>query len=834
MPDFCGRNRPGIYDILAGYSADVNHFPDTFNNRNGTLVMNTNVNLAAARVQKARFYSKIGSRQVSWALSAAGLAAFVGGLILLFFNSSIGYLVLTLAILVLMIKTWQAGELKSLDKEITGQNVEDLLDSRILAKLKSADPSAFDIWVATKDTTERWFFESRYLLHHSIFEELLNKNSGSATAVWQEASKLREKYQTTGWSAAIIIVALLRTIPDIEEGLKRIKIELRDIELGIDWWLSIDRKTQLAHQKKYFGGLARDWAYGYTPTLSYLGRNISEDIQYGGFFTDTKMHSQLVEQMIKSMAGGAQAVTLIGENGVGKTTSVHAFAERILQDGTLPENIRYHQVVTLDAPSLVAQAGRPGELEELVIKMLAEAQKAKNMILFFDDAQAFFGDGAGSVDLGNVLMPALDAGTPKLIFAMTPKQWQNIAADNSNLSSKFQPLQVNPANEEETLDVLRDEILFLEYQKKALYTYQAFHEAYKLAKRYVDNLAMPGAALTVLKTAASSSEDGLVTAEVIKASVESTYGVKLQQATREETDVLLHMEDELHKYVINQKQAVSVIANALRRSRSGVGNPERPVGTFLFLGPTGVGKTELSKALAKVYFGDEKSMIRVDMNQFVSPDDVNRLITPMLGEQLGFLGQVRKQPFSVILLDEIEKAHKNVVNLLLQMLDEGVMRDNDNKPVSFKDSIIIATSNAGADEIRRMIDEGKDIAKLQENLVNTVIEKGIFAPELINRFDEVVVFRPLNQDELIQVIDLIIKDMNKTLDAQKVRVELTQVAKKWLVDKGYDAKLGARPMRRVVQRYVENILAKKLLEQTAGSGSKIELDVKDFEEMKED
>jgi ATP-dependent Clp protease ATP-binding subunit ClpC len=376
--------------------------------------------------------------------------------------------------------------------------------------------------------------------------------------------------------------------------------------------------------------------------------------------------------------------------------------------------------------------------------------------------------------------------------------------------------------------------MFLEYQKKVVYTYQSFREAYKLAKRYVDNLSMPGAALSVLKSAASASSEGYITIEVVRQSVESAYGVKLHEASEEETDVLLNMEDELHKYVINQKQAVSVIANALRRSRSGVGNPERPVGTFLFLGPTGVGKTELSKALARVYFGDEKSMIRVDMNQFVSPDDVKRLTTPLQGEQLGFLGQVRRQPFSVILLDEIEKAHKNVVNLLLQMLDEGVMKDSENKPVSFKDAIIIATSNAGADEIRRLISEGKDIAKLQTQLVDTVIDRNIFAPEFVNRFDEVVVFRPLTPEELIQVIDLIIAEINKTLDEKKVKVELSDAAKKWLVDKGYDAKLGARPMRRVVQRYVENILAKRLLEQTAGSGSKISLDVKDLEAIGED
>ncbi|HEX5797165.1 MAG TPA: ATP-dependent Clp protease ATP-binding subunit [Candidatus Saccharimonadales bacterium] len=796
----------------------------------------TTLNLNSPRARKSRYAQAISKPNSLVKISLAAVILILAGLgfvLLIIEENTLGLVLFVPAIVWAMIRWWYEGELKDLADDVDERSVDGMLEPQILARLKSATPSAFDVWQAANDTIDSRFFENRYMMHHSVFDELLDKNPGTAETVWKNAAVLREKYKTVGYPASVVIIALLKSIPDIGNLLKNVKMEFSDIELGIGWLQDIEARRRLANKRQSFGGLGRDWAYGYTPTLNYLGRNISEEIQYGGFFTDTRMHKGRVEQMIGSMSGGTQSVTLVGDVGVGKTTCVYAFAERILEDGSVPENIRYNQVVALDAPSLVAQAGGPGKLEKLVMTMLSEAQRAKNIILFFDDAEVFFGQGTASVDLSNLLIPALESGSNRLIFTMTPREWQKIGASNSSLASKFQPLQVNAAGEEDTLRVLRDKVLFLEYGKNIIYTHQSLREAYKLAGRYVDNQAMPGAALAVLKSAASASS-GFITAEVVQRSIESTYGVKLAQATAQEKDVLLNMEDELHKYVINQKQAVSVIANALRRSRSGVGNPERPAGTFLFLGPTGVGKTELSKALARVYFGDEKSMIRVDMNQFVSPDDVNRLITPMLGEQLGFLGQVRRQPFSVILLDEIEKAHKNVVNLLLQMLDEGVMRDVDNKPVSFKDAIIIATSNAGADEIRRLISEGKDIAKLQTNLVDTIIERNIFAPELVNRFDEVVIFRPLTPDELILVIDLIIAGINKTMDAQKVQVELTQEAKKWLVEKGYDAKLGARPMRRVVQRYVENILAKRLLEQTAASGSKIKLDVNDFEAINTD
>lgn len=792
-----------------------------------------NLSLKSPRYKKAVYARAFRSKAIMPSLLLVALLSAASGLFLIFEKNTLGYILLVPAVACMMMRWWYEGGLAELDRSIDERSVDGLLDPRILANLKSESPSALDIWEAAKNVPERWFFENRFTLPGAVFEKLLSKEPGSGAVVWQHAAVLRQQYGTIGYTPSVIIIALLKSVPDIETFLRHGKLELKDLELGIPWVERINEKQRRVREKNHFGGLARDWSYGYTPTLRYLGRDITEEIQYSGFYLDTSIHGQSVEQMVKSMSSGTQSLTLVGDIGVGKTTTVYAFARRLIEDGSLPENIKYNQVVSLDAPTLVAHAGAPGELERLILQILSEAQKAKNIILFFDDAQVFFAQGTASVDLSNILLPALESGSVRLIFAITPRDWQNISTNNTALAGRLQPMQVRPANEEETLTVLRDEVLFIEYQKKVLYTYSALREAFRLGARYADNQAMPGAAISVLKAAASATPDDYVTAEAVQKSIESAFGVKLQQASGHETDVLLHMEDELHKYVINQKQAVSVIANALRRSRSGVGNPERPVGTFLFLGPTGVGKTELSKALAKVYFGDVKSIIRVDMNQFVSPDDVSRLITPMLGEQLGFLGQVRRSPFSVILLDEIEKAHTNVINLLLQMLDEGVMKDSDNKLVSFKDSIIIATSNAGADEIRRLITEGRDVSQLQEQLVNLVIERNIFAPEFVNRFDEVVVFRPLTPEELVQVIDLIIADMNKTLDAQKVQVELTFEAKKWLVAKGYDAKLGARPMRRAVQHYVENILAKRLLEQTVDSGNKIILDVKDFEEIGE-
>jgi ATP-dependent Clp protease ATP-binding subunit ClpC len=617
-------------------------------------------------------------------------------------------------------------------------------------------------------------------------------------------------------------------VPEIYQILRRIQLDPADIETSIPWMEDIKAKRKLAREKKNFGGIGRDWAYGYTPILGSLGRNISRGIEQHGFFSDTRMHDQVVSQMLQVM-GGSGTVTLVGDPGVGKTTCVYAFSERLLTDKSLPKSIRYNQVVELDASSLIANARGPGQLEDLMIRILNEAHRAKNIILFFDEAQAFFASGTGAIDLSHVLAPALESGSVRLVFAMSPQHWQRLSS--MGITAKLQPVNVPPADEVNTLSVLRDQISFIEYRHKLVYTYQALREAFKLGSRYVTTQAMPGAALQVLDQTATATQQKLITREVVQHAVEQTYGIKLQAAQgSQESAELLQLEDKLRARVISQDRAITVVANALRRARSGVGNPDRPIGTFLFLGPTGVGKTELSKALAAVYFGDEKALIRVDMNQYVGAEDVARLIHPMQGTELGFLGEVRKKPFSVILLDEIEKAHPSVVNALLQMLDEGVMRDSDNKAVSFKDAIIIATSNAGADEIRRLIDEGQDLATLEKTFTDTLIARGAFAPEFVNRFDEVVLFKPLSQDELVQVIDLIVAGINKTLDVQKVRVELTDAAKRWLVDKGYDSKLGARPMRRMAQRYVENTVAKRLLDQSLSSGGRVQLDVTDFEQ----
>ena len=459
-----------------------------------------------------------------------------------------------------------------------------------------------------------------------------------------------------------------------------------------------------------------------------------------------------------------------------------------------------------------------------MIQIFNEAYAEKNVIICLDNAQLFFEEGVGAVDLTNVLQPIFEGGGLRMILSMDEQKFLEIGQRNPALTNALNRIMVPPTNETETKQIMQEQLITIEFQQQTTYMYQAVKEAYRLSERYVHDLAMPGRAIKLLESASSYSESGLVTMNSVQQAIEKTMDVKVSVASdAEDRDRLLHMEDLIHKRMVNQTRAVSVVSDALRRARAGVRNQDRPIGTFLFLGPTGVGKTELSKALAEVYFGGEGKMVRIDLNEYVRPEDVSRLIADGADDPSSLTAQVMKQPFSVVLLDEIEKAAPEVLTTLLQLLDEGILRDIRNREVSFRDAIVIATSNAGSDRIREYVERGYQVEQFEKQFTDELINSGQFRPEFLNRFDEIVVFRPFTRDELLQVCDLILAGVNKTLANQKVSVVVDDQAKLLLVEKGYDPRLGARPMRRVVQKAVENTVAKAMLSGEVNPGDVINI-----------
>ena len=778
---------------------------------------------------------RYGSKRAVWAragqrlrgawihsLVALMVVLLLTGIALLAYMESVGWLVFGLAAIPAIVVQWYEGALKQLKPVEQPQTIDDVLTADILGQLP-ADPTPRAIAQALGTTQSGLFFAARFGITPAFLQNGISEDKSKVAAIWQDAWHIREKTGIETMTGGMVLIALLRSLPDYDTLLARLHLTTDDVLRGVEWQQHVlDLITQ--HKKpKRTGGIARDWSFGYTPTLSRFGQNISEQIARSGLLTvPLDAHTEALEQLVKVFgSNGRQNVALVGSQGAGKTTIVNAFAGYLLDaDSALPETLKFRQVFVLDAASLLAAAPGRGELEGLIMSVLGEAYAAKNIIVCLENAELFFEEGVGSVDVTNVLLPVLEAGNLRTVLTMDEQKYLKISSRNAALMNALNRITIGPASEAETISIMQEQLLQLEFRHHVTYTYQSLIESYRLSERYVYDLAQPGRAMKLLESVAHYSEDGLVTMNSVQQAIEKTLGVKVGVASGEaERETLLNLEALIHERMVNQTRAVQVVSDALRRARAGVRNENRPIGTFLFLGPTGVGKTELSKALGDVYFGGEERLVRLDLNEFVRPEDVSRLIADGAEDPTSLTAQVMKQPFSVVLLDEIEKAHPAVLSTLLQLLDEGILRDIKNREVSFRDAIIIATSNAGADRIREYIERGYSLEQFEQPFIDELINSNQFRPEFLNRFDEIVIFRPLEKPELLQVVDLILAGINKTLAPQKIAVHVNDDAKAYLVEHGYDPRLGARPLRRIVQRTVENTVAKQMLTGSVTPGS---------------
>lgn len=782
-----------------------------------------NINYHSARSQKARVSVWASKSKLVFLYVVVGVMAFLG-LYLLLLGSSLGWLLLGVGVVPLVFTQWYQGELRHLAIDGDSKSIDGIISAEVLGRLsKKSSPKELAQVISKLNAGK--FFHLRFGLNPKFLIELASDDPNKMRDIWMQAIEIRDKTSSKNISAAVIVVALIRSDSNFQILLDKLRLDVDDLYYGIYWYNHVRNLIEGYRRPVRNGGIARDWSFGWTPLLKKFSQNISLQIDTVSMLA-LESHDEAVNSLIDIFSkNGRQNAMLVGRSGAGKTRIVHSFAARLI-DGysSVPRNLKYRQVLMLDAASLLAVSSEKGDLERLVPEILYEAFSAKNIIICLDDAHLFFEDGVGSVNISNILLPIINAGKLKIILAVDEQKFLRISKNNPELANAFNKIIVAPATKSETIAVMQDRSILIEAQNEVSYSLQSLVESYDMGQRYVYDIAMPGRALKVMEAAARYSESGIVTVKSVHQAIEKTLNIKVGLADDSiERQKLLNLEDLIHKRMVNQKRAVVAVSDALRRARSGVRNQNRPIGTFLFLGPTGVGKTELAKSLAHVYFGGENHMIRLDMNSFVNSSDVDRLLADGADYTDSLTAKVMKQPFSVILLDEIEKAHNNVLATLLQMLDEGVLRDAKNREISFKDAIIIATSNAGANRIRELIDSGLDIEKLENQFVDELITDKHFSPEFINRFDEVVMFKPLDKKELIQIVNLMLGSVNKTLSRQKVSVNVDEQAKQYLVDKGYDPKLGARPMRRLIQRAVENIVAKKMLSESSLSGSTIDI-----------
>jgi ATP-dependent Clp protease ATP-binding subunit ClpC len=801
--------------------------------------MNNSISFDAhsARSQKARFAASLDNgllRRLLWVI--VGSLVVIWAWLFVFQHMAVAHLLLLPISLIITLLIWYAGELRDLKPSqplAKAQDISQVLERRVLAKL-SNNVSPNELAKVTAKQIGGYFYANRFALGPEFLANLLAGQTIEISSVWQQAYNFALENNLSEIDSVTIVAALILAIPGHDSFLASMQLDGNDITAGARWYAHLKKTIAYYNKRRSYGGFGRDLSFGWTPLLNQVGQNYSEVIERGGVLRrSVPSHEQVLQQVMHLLGQPTQRnAVLVGPVGVGKTTIVYALAQKLLEkNDTTPSELRYRQVINLDAANLIANAKGRGELEGLLIQIFNEAINAKNIILFLDEAQLFLKDGTGSVDLSSLLLPVLQGGALRIILSLSDQEWLRLSQQNPGLAQLMNRVVVQPLNESETLQVLEDQVLLMEAKHRVTYMYQSLHESYKLAERFINEMAFPGKAIKLLESAAGFPEQQhFVSSRSVKQAVEKSFGVKVQTAdTLQERDVLLNLEQHIHERMINQTRAVKLVSDALRRARAGVRNESKPIGTFLFLGPTGVGKTELSKSLAAVYFGGEDHMVRIDLNEYSQATDTARLLATGGADPYSLCAQISKQPFSVVLLDEIEKAHPNVLNLLLQMLDEGILRDTENKPVSFKDAIIITTSNAGADKIRAHIDKGEALEEFEEEFVNELISSNTFRPEFLNRFDEIILFRPLTTDELVQVVDLLMNSLNKRLSAQKVSVALTPGAKQLLAQTGYDPRLGARPLRRVVQRAVENLVARHMLSGQTIPGQTLTFDVPEIQ-----
>jgi len=780
----------------------------------------------APRAREARLLRSFSGVKAKLCVSLAVILA-AGGISLLLLGNASGWFVFTLAAWPFALYVWQKRYLKRLPMG-KSESIDSRADPELLAVMpEHLTPKALAIAAMTHRGGQ--FMAARFGLGPNFVSEMSSEDEAQVAPIWLKAFAIQRNDKPV--SGASLVAALILEQPNLKQALPHLQLDETDVLAGSQWYDHLDELIEAYHRPKKTGGIARDWTFGYTPLLSRFGTNISEQASHGSApSTALESHRDALDYMIQTFSSaGRQNVALVGPLGAGKTTVVHAFAEKLLQaDSNLPSTLKFRQVMSLDPSALISAASGRGELEQLVNQVLVEAYKAKNIIICLDNAHLFFEEGVGSVDLSNLLLPIIEGGGLRMILAMEEQRWLQIAQRQPALAQALNRVVVPSADQQSTMIVMQDQLINFEFQRHVMYMYQALQAAYRLSERYLYDQAQPGKAVRLLESAAGFAENGVVTATSVQRAIEQTQGVKVGASTNnEERDKLLNLEQLIHERMINQTRAVAVVSDALRRARAGVRNEGKPIGTFLFLGPTGVGKTELAKSLAEVYFGGADRLIRLDMNEFVSPDDVRRLIADGADDPHSLSAQVMRQPFSVILLDELEKAHDSVLATLLQVLDEGILRDIKGREVSFRDAIFIATSNAGADHIRHHIEAGEELEQFEQALTDELINSGQFRPEFLNRFDEIVLFRPLKPEELMQVIDLIIAGINKTLEPQKISVAVDEQLKQWLVMTGNDPRLGARPMRRIVQRVVENTMAKRMLAGEVQPGQTVTLTIAD-------
>ncbi|OGM12955.1 hypothetical protein A3A76_01555 [Candidatus Woesebacteria bacterium RIFCSPLOWO2_01_FULL_39_23] len=609
-----------------------------------------------------------------------------------------------------------------------------------------------------------------------------------------------------------------------EDILSKKSLIFDDLMLTAKWWDDLRKLQAHLDDHENYGrpGLGLDLIFGYIPILSQY----SLDLTGAKPFQHKLIGREDVVKRMERVLSGGSSIILLGQPGVGKKTVVLEFAQKAIT-GELGEKMSFKRVLEFDYNSLLSGSFDLNTKKTRLAHIFREASAAGNIILLIRDIQRLTNPEVEGYDFTDVFEEYLEKRNLKLIVISSPVEYERFVAGNLRLRKFFETVEVTPPSMEIAMDILIEVAKNWEYSTNITITVPSLRKILEESDRYITETPFPEKALELLDSIVNYRKlngGGVVTISDANTVLAEKTGVSFSALTEVDKTRLNNLEELIHKRLINQEGAVSMIAKSMRGRSVGAIKPDRPIGSFLFMGPTGVGKTETARVLASVYYGSENQILRFDMAEYAGAEGISRLIGSVAGNRPGVLTTaIKNRPASLLLLDEIEKAPKDIFNLFLAMLDEGMLTDAFGRRINCRHLFVIATSNAGAEYVRQLVSSGVRGEELQKEVVNYVLEKGIFSPELINRFDGVIVYEPLSRDDLVKIARLLLEDLAKNLKKQDINIEVSEEAAIKLAADGYDPAFGARPMRRIVDLYIGDLVSRAILENQITGGDRIKL-----------
>lgn len=617
----------------------------------------------------------------------------------------------------------------------------------------------------------------------------------------------------------------------LQEVFYAVEIEYQKIQ-NMLLWVRTQKQLEERHSKERAGaahmskyGLDRAMTAVATPFLNSLSHDITRDVARG-YTEPCVARDAEIAAVLQTIESGRPNIILIGEHGVGKRSIIEGIAARIIADD-VPPTLHDKRVIELSLSALVAGTTVSGAQDRLM-RAIREIQRARNIILFIDNIHDLMGASDTGLDLSETLAELITNGS-FVLFATTTPQGYAQQISHATLGTALAEHDVAIMDVNQSIQVLESKAPFIEYQEQVFFTYQSIETSVQLAKKLLQQHVLPESAIGILKEAGSHARAArgiktLVRSEDVAQVISKKTGVPVAAITEDESEKLLKLEAALHERVVGQDEAVVLVANALRRARAAIRATTRPIANFLFLGPTGVGKTELAKTIADVYFGGEEHMIRLDMSEYQDTSSVYRLIGEPGKPGTGiFTEAIRKQPFSLILLDEMEKADPHVLNIFLQVFDDGRITDSVGSTVDCTNTIIIATSNAGTSYVQTQLAAGVSYEQIQTALLHGQLQD-YYRPEFLNRFDGIVLFRALTQTDIAAIAERMLQRISRDLEPRGIALEITPEAISHLADIGFDPDFGARPMRRAIQDTVESRIADLMLTKQVGRRDTIRIE----------